>query len=265
MPSQADHPTVRGIGQQYEMLIFLTEAFALKRSQIHRLLGVSSPQHHPSTDLILPVMGRRWHYSDRFSTRTIRQPNEVQGLPIDERTKKRFASLGLSALAPIIVRTATTQTLRRVHEALRWLDQSIVEKDPSAAAVKTCIGLESLFGFDKNEPLRQSIGDRGAFLLARAAGDRPEIAKLLRTFYDHRSSIVHGGGQKQKWTEENQQQLDRILLICSLCLASLADSHPSVESLRRFFDDLKWATSPSIPKSPVAPGLLKRIYSKRND
>lgn len=263
--TQSDHSAVRDIGQRYEALIFLTEAFAMKRSQIHRLLGISSSQHHPSTDLILPVPGRRWHYSDRFSTRTIRQPVIVQGLSITDRTKKRFVSLGLVHLAPCIVRPAQHETLRRVHEALRWLDQSLLEKDSSAAVVKTCIGFESLFGFDKNEPLRQSIGDRGAFLLARSAEDRPVIAKLLRDFYDHRSSIVHGGGKKRKWTEESQQQLDRLLLVSALSLASLAETHADVDSLRRLFDGLKWASSPSIPASPVAQSLLKRTYVQRPD
>lgn len=220
--SQVDHSTVREIGERYDALIFLTEAFALKRTQIHRLLGISSSQQHPSTDLILPVPERRWHYTHRFSTRTVKRPVAVQGLAITARTKRRFASLGLPELAPRIVRAARTETLKRVHEALRWLDQSLLEKDASAAVVKTCIGFESLFGFDKNEPLRQSISDRGAFLIARSAADRPAVAKRLRDFYDRRSAIVHGSSGKHSWTEEAQQQLDRLLLICALSLAALS-------------------------------------------
>jgi hypothetical protein len=257
--SHEDHSTVRQIGERYEMLIFLTEAFALRRSELHRLLGVSSSQQHPSTDLILPVPARRWLYTHRFSTRTVKRPVAVQGLPITARTRKRFSALGLSDLAPRIVRSARTETLKRVHEALRWLDQSLLEKDTSAAIVKTCIGFESLFGFDKNEPLRQTIGDRGAFLVARSAVDRPVVAKRLRDFYDRRSAIVHGSGSKP-WPEESQQQLDRLLLICAISLASLSEEHPNVDALRKFFDGLKWSTTGTIPLTPIADSLARRSY-----
>lgn len=260
--ADADHSIIREIGRRYEILIFLTEAFALKRGAIHRLLGISTAQQHPSTDLVLPLVRRRWRYSDKFSTRSIRPPALVQGLPITPRTKMRFARLGLSDLAPLIVRAPPNATLKRVHEALRWLDQSVIDKDPSAAVVKTCIGFECLFGFDKSEPLRQCISDRGAFLLARAAGERSTVARLLRTFYDHRSAIVHGDSKKVKWSEQSQQQVDRMLLTSAVCVASLSSTHPTVDKLRAFFDGLKWSAAPEIPTSPVSASLLKRLYAE---
>ena len=137
-----------------------------------------------------------------------------------------------------------------------------MERDTSAAIVKTCIGLESIFGFDKNEPLRQSISDRGAFLVARSAEDRRVVSKLLREYYDLRSTIVHGSKKAPKWTEGNQQQLDRFLLVSAISIASLASQWPSVETLRNFFESLKWSTSAGIPTSPVKVHLLQKAYRK---
>jgi len=258
--SALDHATIRQIGRRYELLIFLTDAFAAKRSQIHRLLGVNSEEYHPSTDLVLPVVGRRWVYQDRFSTRTVRRPTEIQGLPVAKSTQTRFNALGFSTLATLLVRSSRGHTIERAQEALRWLEQSLMEKDASAAIVKTCIGLESLFGFDKSEPLRQSISDRGAFLIARSADDRKVVSKLLRDYYDLRSAIVHGSKKTAKWTEDNQQQLDRFLLVSAISVASLAPQCPSVDTLRTFFESLKWSTLPGVPTSPVRAQLLQKSY-----
>jgi len=93
------------------------------------------------------------------------------------------------------------------------------------------------------------------------AGGTPIVAKLLRDFYDHRSAIVHGSRKRKSWSEISQQRLDRMLLVSALSLAALSEQCPNAESLRGFFNELKWSTSVKISSSPVSAATLRRAYS----
>lgn len=59
--------------------------------------------------------------------------------------------------------------------------------------LKLMIALEALLVLDRNEPLKANISERGALIAGREYGERKEIKKKLKDFYDIRSDMVHRG------------------------------------------------------------------------
>lgn len=123
-------------------------------------------------------------------------------------TRLQFAS-GLKAEAdPVVTFTRCMQdflkltaahnlSLSRVIAACEWSFDADSEHVPAMKVVKTCIGLESVYGEDNAEGgLTKSLSDRCAYSLATDMSERREIMKACKELYKLRSSIVHGVKRK---------------------------------------------------------------------
>ncbi|WP_025804379.1 HEPN domain-containing protein [Pseudomonas chlororaphis] len=88
---------------------------------------------------------------------------------------------------------------RIINTALA-LGESASTKDIRNSILYTCIALEILFSRDDGALFQKSIGqnvaDLFAFIVAKEAPARKEIAKLTKKVYGMRSAIVHGGDKE---------------------------------------------------------------------
>lgn len=88
-------------------------------------------------------------------------------------------------------------SLSRVIAACEWSFDAGSEHVPAMKVVKTCIGLESVYGEDSSEGgLTKSLSDRCAYSLAGNMEERKEIMNKCKELYKIRSSIVHGVKRK---------------------------------------------------------------------
>lgn len=88
----------------------------------------------------------------------------------------------------------------RILNTALALGESASTKDIRNSILYTCIALEILFSRDDGALFQKSIGqnlaDLFAFIVAKDAPTRKEIAKLTKKVYGMRSAIVHGGDKE---------------------------------------------------------------------
>ena len=88
----------------------------------------------------------------------------------------------------------------RILNTALALGESASTKDIRNSILYTCIALEILFSRDDGALFQKSIGqnvaDLFAFIVAKDAPARKEIAKLTKKVYGMRSAIVHGGDKE---------------------------------------------------------------------
>jgi hypothetical protein len=75
----------------------------------------------------------------------------------------------------------------------RRRSQDISKFSDTERFIKCMIALESLFIFNKSEPIRNNLAERVALLLGRDYLTRKQISDNMKKLYDLRSEIVHGG------------------------------------------------------------------------
>lgn len=241
---------IRDLAQRAERLAFLLEASALSREDLHLKMGVSAG--HGTKDLLLDATLA--HVSTKM-----RKTRVHTGLEITARTVKRLKRVGLETTAVIILERST-ETARRVDRSLAWLEESRLDGFADSAVVKTTIGFETLFGYDKSEPLRRLIGERLAFLLGATVVERVALSNFFRRLYDARSDIVHGGSKKS--ISVNLDVADRVLLFAAIGIASLAARLPDAEALRNWFDARRWDSSGASPSLPFNQGQVRTLVRR---
>jgi hypothetical protein len=137
---------------------------------------------------------------------------------------------------------------KRLDQSARWLFESRLETVPQAAVVKTAIALEALLIASDTESLRGPLAERSAFLLSDESGKRRRISKAIKSFYDLRSGIVHGGRRRVVVSPTLLGEgIDRLVVLLLLTVSGNTGSwrHPVSNANRTTFASaparLRWS------------------------
>jgi hypothetical protein len=229
-----------------EQVLLLTESLVVRRKALLRSLGVSL---HP-VDQIGFVRS-----ADRLTLRSTTRPGMAQGqIALDSKFAKRFAKFGFPALFEACLESSSLA--RRLRLTVNWLVESKCEPRFEAAVVKTSIALESLLIFSDRESLARSLSERMAFLLSTDADTRAEVCKTIKSFYDLRSGVVHGGKRRRAATDDLLDSVDRLILLASLKIVANR-SFVSEAILQTWLDRERWG-APSDLAQPFAPGVVRQ-------
>lgn len=128
----------------------------------------------------------------KFLRSSTKKERGITGVTVDERFVRRFQRLGLEVL--VEQATQPNELSVRLRQGLQWLLESRLEPSLGAAVVKTAIALESFLGANETEPLRRTLSERTAFLLSDTPDLRAKSSRVIRDFYDVRSS-----GTRRPW------------------------------------------------------------------
>jgi hypothetical protein len=236
-----------------EELAILCASSNLEKKKLLRLLGITSK----SKTQIEFITGSE-DYFLRSKTRSVPEP---AGICVDERFCKRFQRYGFGKLFECCV---TDQGLaHRIRASINWLFESKREPKLEAAFVKTSISLESLLIFSESESLARSLSERAAFMLSPAAERRQQVSKIIKTFYDARSGIVHGSRDKAKLVKpELLETVDRLLLMLNLIIASNGKKWSSQDALREWCESERWGTPSQDVVAPFPDSYLRKSLGK---
>lgn len=101
----------------------------------------------------------------------------------------------------------------KVKIALSFYLDSAAEKQPDIKVLKAVIGIEALLGIKKEGNISQSLAEKSALLLSKDLAERMVIIDEIKSLYDYRSVIGHGGEGKYDFITaiEAQEYLARLL------------------------------------------------------
>ena len=91
---------------------------------------------------------------------------------------------------------------------------------------------------------------------------RQQISRILKRFYDARSSVVHGNQKKaKKLTPSLLETVDRLAVL--LCLVMVVNSKlwSTVEDLREWCETQRWGRPSSDVKIPFPDTYLKNALA----
>lgn len=231
---------IRDAADRCDRIAFLLAGYRLTRNDLHRRLAVS-PHAWNTVDLLMDQ--KLVHTSTRSRLHRTEAP-----LVVDSKTQRLSAKLGVQRVFDDLL-LGQSETIKRVDRALRWLEAARMEPDPDAALVKVAIGFETLLVYGDNEPLRKSMSERIAFLLGGTAEERANLAYCFGRFYDNRSAVVHGG-RRAKQPSIRLEGAERLLMLASIAVAAHATANPSAESIRAWFETLRWSLDGKVPTVP---------------
>ena len=104
------------------------------------------------------------------------------------------------------------QTRRVLNLTLRRLQDSVERIEIEDKVIDVCIALETMFlenGEDWDQ--KKIVSRRASWHFADSLSEREQIRDALKTFYDHRSYIVHGYKlAKQKVPVDDNQRLEQL-------------------------------------------------------
>lgn len=110
-------------------------------------------------------------------------------LPQKEQRRYIFSLMGSCRL----LLASQSDNAKRVLAASEWRYEALAEESPAMSLVKTCVGLEAIFGEQNSEGgITSSLADRCAFSLANNHRERATIIEKTKCLYRWRSKIVHG-------------------------------------------------------------------------
>jgi len=100
-----------------------------------------------------------------------------------------------------ITKKDTKDTMeKRLLNASISIGESALSKNIKNSIIYTSMGLEILFSLDESSLFQKSIGDKladtFAFFIGTDKETRLEASKVIKTFYNLRSALVHGGNTK---------------------------------------------------------------------
>jgi hypothetical protein len=238
----------RRMSDLIEAAAVASTALYMSRRELHSTLGITS--HRKDTvDFIVGPEFRRLSAASR---------REVQprGITVDQRFANRFRRVGADLV--VAVASGNGPLATRCSQALTWLLEARLENSAPAAVVKASIAFETLLGITDGEPLRRTLSERAAFLLSDEPTTRSRVSALVRSFYDARSRIVHGGRRSKAVSSEPLlEAAERIALLCLLTLSQNSDLFAVQDTMIKWFDGQRWGIKSNVARS-FRPGDLKR-------
>jgi hypothetical protein len=120
------------------------------------------------------------------------------------------------------------QHCARIATAAEWLFDAMYEPASAIAFVQVAIGFETLYGGEKDEPVKQTLSNRVAYSVGESPAEREELATEFVKFYTTRSKVVHTGASRLSW--EQRQQLDFGKDVLKRCLQHELSLIPDVNS-----------------------------------
>ena len=145
--------------------------------------------------------------------------NHLQSINFEERAKKIFSPVSKSVG-------------ERVAQGLGWMARGRRSHDRAERFLFFYTAIEALLASsDKTAPVIQMIARHAAVILAEKVEKRYEISKIIRTSYETRSALVHGGRRNVSKTEaDNAQIMAEILYLAIFNKVDLTSQSESFEA-----------------------------------
>lgn len=237
------------VGDIIEKLAVLSSTLALSKKDILRKLGISQ---RPQTEIDF-IVGPEFRY---LRSRSKTSP-AAQGIQIDDQFCRRFSKCGFFSLYDYC-RSNENDLQKRVNLSLDWLFESRREPRLSAAVVKTAIALESLLIFSESESLARSLSERVAFILSSSPETRKQISKIIKSFYNARSGVVHGSRKKLRGLSPTlAEAVDRLLILLYLTISANPNLWPSTDLLREWCEAQRWGEPSNEIETPYSHNYIR--------
>ncbi|MDC5161324.1 HEPN domain-containing protein [Acinetobacter baumannii] len=91
-----------------------------------------------------------------------------------------------------LVLNSSDDISNRISTAIDWYASAIRSNEQHLKFLYYCIGLESLFSFNNNGPVSETLADNCAFLLEENIKNRMKLKREVKNLYTHRSGLAHG-------------------------------------------------------------------------
>jgi hypothetical protein len=220
-----------------EKLATLSSTLSLYREDFQRTLGISMK----ATKEINVVYDDKFRY---IRSKTTKAPTG-KGVVLDDRFVRRFNRCGFPNL--YLYCLSDVALAGRVLGSLDWLIESRREPLLTSSIVKTSIALESLLIISESESLARTLSERAAFILSPYAQVRQSISRIIKTFYEARSGVVHGNKKKQKkLTTSLVESVDRLVLLMYLVFAANAVRWSTSEDLTNWCELQRWGAPEEV-------------------
>lgn len=139
---------------------------------------------------------------------------------------------GVMRMAEVINVPNQSEFERVIFRGIHWLSSAHIQTHKETRLVNLVTALEVLLGpSDREERIANSIAESAAILLAICVDDRIEHKKRVKKYYDLRSKVVHGGGQKEIPKETLRELTYTVALVIKYLITHKDNFHTKKEFL----------------------------------
>lgn len=141
-------------------------------------------------------------------------------LELDWKKERYIIEWGLNELSTCFQPQNENEIAKRIRRAVTWYSKAVDADSPGEKFVNLAIALESLLIGDEGKgpyattgSIRQTLGERVAFLLGDDFESRTRIEGTTKNLYGLRSAIVHRGKQI---TQDQLAEMDNLVIQVTL-------------------------------------------------
>jgi hypothetical protein len=237
-------PVARSLAELVEKTAVVSSTLGLRRSRMHQMIALSRHRRY-GFDLAISPGFRYLHSSQR-------EEALPRGIPVNDTFVRRFNRCGFQGL--LAATTSGGDIAKRLEQGVGWLFESRQETSAHAAVVKTAIALETLLIASDSESLRGPLSERASFLLSDDPARRRRIARSVKTFYDLRSGIVHGGRRRAPSDGGTLLEgIDRLVVLLLLTIGANVRSWTAFDRVVEEVENRKWGAG-DLPIQRPYPG-----------
>jgi hypothetical protein len=129
---------------------------------------------------------------------------------------QHLENVGLHIVGDILSKQQGERTPleRSCINAITWISRALEDDVADSRFLKLCIALESILLRRDDQPYRQIMAERVAFILGQDLDGRLIVARDIKKIYDIRSSIVHEGHSEglEEWLGKTEFYATRTVL-----------------------------------------------------
>lgn len=159
--------------------------------------------HPPSQRLLLDLIGRvylgqnvflRLVPDNRISL-TFAQAKDPRPYELTGKQLQHLKKIGLPLMGDILAKEEDDRAPleNSCVNAITWISRALEDDVADSRFLKLCIAMESLLLRRSDQPFRQIMAERVAFLLGQGLAGRLGIVRDVKKIYDVRSAIAHEG------------------------------------------------------------------------
>ena len=188
---------------------------AIERADVHFLrfqnvvrymIGTRNSRYH--VGIIDKKVSWKSH-AHAVSTKSMIWSSGIEGprFPID-LTDPDFTAKenGNATIWKLLCLSDNNELQNRIISAVDWIGKAVNEVDDANALIQSVFALESVLQLDTGifrPSIVANIAETAAFLLEKTCEKRCEIERMIKSIYEARSAIVHGGRAKVSFEQAN--------------------------------------------------------------
>jgi len=172
-----------------------------------------------------------------------RRPGSARLFDLDEQMLKKLKDLGLVDLMATLASNSASKVDELLRRSIHWLSVGLAQDEKETSLISMIVALECFFKPAPGSSIAGAVADGVAFALGDDGSARRKIAEHVRTFYQKRSKLAHGGSV----VVSDADKALLVQLVTGVIGTILRKRHQfgNADAISAWIEDLKYGAAPA--------------------